>query len=167
MAYPPITVWAGNLFQRQLTRALTYIEDNSGGGGGGSATNLGYTAATRVLTSSTGTDVTLPLAGSDPGLMAAADKTKLDALPTLVKGVATVTVPNRAVEWRETVTATGVVPADVVTLSVAPHLDADENDAEMLDIMAASALAGTDQITVTLAFATPTSGAIKLNWMAA
>lgn len=46
----------------------------------GGATDLGYTAATRVLTSSTGTDVTLPLAGSDPGLMSAADKTKLDGI---------------------------------------------------------------------------------------
>jgi hypothetical protein len=34
MPYPPITVWAGTLFQRQINRALTYIEDNSGGGGG-------------------------------------------------------------------------------------------------------------------------------------
>lgn len=44
------------------------------------ATNLSYTAATRVLASSTGTDATLPLAGSDPGLMSAADKAKLDGL---------------------------------------------------------------------------------------
>lgn len=44
-------------------------------------TDLGYTASTRVLTSSTGADVTLPLATtSDPGLMAAADKTKLDGI---------------------------------------------------------------------------------------
>lgn len=35
-----------------------------GGGGGGGATDLGYTAATRLLTSSTGTDVTLPLVAS-------------------------------------------------------------------------------------------------------
>jgi hypothetical protein len=36
---------------------------------GGSGTNLGYTASTRVLTSDTGTDVTLPLVTtSDPGL---------------------------------------------------------------------------------------------------
>jgi hypothetical protein len=46
--------------------------------GSSGATDLGYTAATRELTSSTGTDVTLPLVGSDPGLMSAADKTKLD-----------------------------------------------------------------------------------------
>lgn len=43
-------------------------------------TNLSYTAATRVLASDTGTDATLPLVGSDPGLMSAADKTKLDGV---------------------------------------------------------------------------------------
>lgn len=43
--------------------------------------DLGYTSSTRVLTSSTGADVTLPLAsGADPGLMAAADKNKLDGI---------------------------------------------------------------------------------------
>jgi uncharacterized protein YjlB len=45
------------------------------------ATDLGYTAATRALTSSTGADVTLPLAdGSNPGLMASADFTKLGGI---------------------------------------------------------------------------------------
>jgi hypothetical protein len=43
---------------------------NSIGGGGGGGTDLGYTAATRVLTSSTGADVTLPLfTSSDAGLV--------------------------------------------------------------------------------------------------
>jgi len=45
---------------------------------GSGTTDLGYTASTRVLTSSTGTDVTLPLVGAEPGLMSAADKTSLD-----------------------------------------------------------------------------------------
>ena len=44
-------------------------------------TDLGYTQSTRVLTSSTGADVTLPVAtASLPGLMAAADKALTDAL---------------------------------------------------------------------------------------
>jgi len=43
-----------------------------GGGGGGGSTDLGYTASTRVLTSSTGADVTLPLFTSgDAGLVGA------------------------------------------------------------------------------------------------
>jgi hypothetical protein len=43
-------------------------------------TDLTYTAATRLLASSTGADVTLPVAGADPGLMSAADKGKLDGV---------------------------------------------------------------------------------------
>lgn len=44
-------------------------------------TDLSYTASTRRLASSTGADATLPVAsGTDPGLMAAADKTKLDGI---------------------------------------------------------------------------------------
>lgn len=44
-------------------------------------TDLSYTAATRVLASSTGADATLPLATtSDAGLLSSSDKTKLDGV---------------------------------------------------------------------------------------
>jgi len=48
------------------------------------STNLSYTASSRELASSTGTNVTLPevSAGSDSGLMTGADKTKLDGIET-------------------------------------------------------------------------------------
>ena len=47
------------------------------------ATNLGYTASTRVLTSSTGSNVTLPqVTTSADGLMIAADKSKLNGIET-------------------------------------------------------------------------------------
>lgn len=84
-----------------------------------------------------------------------------------LSGQATVTVPNNRIEWTETVTATGVTGASRIFLTVSPHDDADENDAELLDIAAMSAAPGTNQITVELAFTTPTAGPIKLNWMAA
>lgn len=46
-----------------------------------SGTNLGYEPATRLLSSSTGDDVTLPLATiSVPGLQSGADKAKLDSI---------------------------------------------------------------------------------------
>ena len=66
-------------------RMIKWLEDvtvavNAGTGGGGAGTDLGYTAATRLLTSSTGADVTLPLVGADAGLMTAADKAKLDGI---------------------------------------------------------------------------------------
>ena len=46
------------------------------------ATDLSYTPASRVISSSTGTDATLPLvaAAGNPGLMTGADKTKLDGI---------------------------------------------------------------------------------------
>ena len=167
MARPPITAKGEGLFRKQLEAALDYVESLGGGGGGGGATDLGYTPATRVLTSSTGADVTLPLAGSDPGRMAAADKTKLDALPAILRGLATVTVPNNSLEHTQTVTATGITGSSRIFLSIAPHDDADENDAEMLDVAAMSAAPGSGQITVEMAFAVPVAGPIKINWMAA
>jgi hypothetical protein len=46
------------------------------------ATNIGYTASTRILTSSTGTGFTFPevVAAGNSGLMTGSDKTKLDGL---------------------------------------------------------------------------------------
>lgn len=58
-------------------------------GGGGAATNLGYVTASRLLTSSTGTDVTLPLATTaDAGLMAASDKAKVDSAASIALSAA-------------------------------------------------------------------------------
>jgi hypothetical protein len=55
------------------------------GNDGRLTTNLGYTNATRVLTSSTGSNITLPEATSTvPGLMSAADKTLLGVISPLV-----------------------------------------------------------------------------------
>ena len=50
----------------------------SGGGGGGSDTDLSWTSSTRTMSSSTGTNAVISLVGSDPGLMSASDKSKLD-----------------------------------------------------------------------------------------
>lgn len=76
----------------------------------GGSTDLGYTAATRLLTSSTGADVTLPLATtSDAGLMAAADKTKLD-------GVAAGATANATdAQLRDRSTHTGTQAASTIT----------------------------------------------------
>ena len=85
----PITQ-KGDLPSRDLVEVIQrlVLAVAAGGGGGGGATDLGYTAATRLLTSSTGTDVTLPLATTLlAGLMSAADKTAVTSLP--VGGTAT------------------------------------------------------------------------------
>ena len=54
------------------------------------ATDLGYTSGTRVISSSTGNDATLPLAvaGGDAGLLTGADKTQLDNLTSNLAGKA-------------------------------------------------------------------------------
>ncbi len=166
MARPPITGKSERLFREQLNAALDYVEGLGGGGGGGPSA---WGSITGTLSSQT--DLQTALNGKANASHTHAQSeitgltTALAGIPA--KGTATVTVANKALSHSETVTATGVVPADVVIVAIAPHLDSDENDAEMLDLMAMSAVAGTDQNTVTMAFAVPVAGAIKINWMAA
>lgn len=60
----------------------------------------------------------------------------------------------------------GITSANKIVCSLAPHLDSDENDAEMLAVSGLSALAGSAVATVKMAFSELTSGPIKLNLMA-
>lgn len=76
------------------------------------ATDLSYTAASRLLASSTGADVTLPLVGTDAGLMAAADKTKLDGIAT---GANNYSHPNHTGDVTSTGDGATVIAADAVT----------------------------------------------------
>jgi hypothetical protein len=72
---------AGNVVQLDGTGKLPAVDGSALTGLPPGITDLGYTASTRLLTSSTGTDVTLPLATTtDAGLMASADKSKLDGI---------------------------------------------------------------------------------------
>lgn len=81
-------------------------------------------------------------------------------------GLATVTVPDNSYEWEELVTATGVTGTSRILLGLAPAADDDENDPAFLAISSMSAAPGTGQMTISMAFAEPTCGAIKLNWSA-
>lgn len=85
-----------------------------------------------------------------------------------VKGTATVAVPaGRGTTFhRETVAAPGVVPANLILLALAPHPDTAENHEEMLDVCSLSAVAGTNQITISIGFLSPTSGPVLVNWSA-
>ena len=67
----------------ELTNDAGYV-DASGAASAAPATNLGYTASSRTVTSSTGTDavITEVVAGGNSGLMTGADKTKLDGIAT-------------------------------------------------------------------------------------
>jgi len=67
----------------ELTNDAGYV-DASGAASAAPAANLGYTASSRTVTSSTGTDavITEVVAGGNSGLMTGADKTKLDGIAT-------------------------------------------------------------------------------------
>jgi len=102
MPRPQIRIWNGQLFRKQANALFDWFEEAIAGGGGGGATNLGYDAPTRTITSSTGDDTILPLAGAEAGLMSAADKTKLDAQAS-----------NAAL--RDRTTHTGVQPSTTIS----------------------------------------------------
>jgi hypothetical protein len=140
------------------------------------ATNLSYDLPSRTVTSSTGTDATIPLmspfaAGlvpTSPGgttLFLRADG-EWGAAGGGAGGTATVTVPQSRFEHEQVITATGVTPSSRVTISLGTMLDSAENAADMLDIASMGAVPGTNQITVQMAFRTRTSGPIPLNWSA-
>jgi hypothetical protein len=77
-----------------------------------------------------------------------------------------VTVPASSYTHSETLAALGLTPASVVLPSLAAHADTDENSEELLDLVTLTAKAGTGTVTVSLAFATPTTGPIRVNYIA-
>lgn len=80
----------------------------------------------------------------------------------------TLTVPSNKggrFEHEQTVADAAVSPSTIISPSLAAHNDSDENSAEMLSLVALSALAGSGQITFTLAFQRKESGPIKLNYV--
>ena len=80
--------------------------------------------------------------------------------------VATVPGPAGRFEHDETLAAVGVTAGMKVLLSLAPHADTDENNEHALDLMGMAGEAGTDTLTVRLAFGSLTSGPIRINYMA-
>ena len=79
-------------------------------------------------------------------------------------GMGVLAVADNALEAATVISAPGIAPTSVITVSLAPALDADENSPELLDLVTLWAEAGTDQITLNATFAEPTSGAVKINW---
>ena len=81
-------------------------------------------------------------------------------------GTGVLNVADNALEASTVVSAPGVAPTSVITVALAPSLDADENSPELLDLVTLWAEAGTDQITLNATFSDPTSGSVKINWSA-
>lgn len=107
--------------------------------------------------------------GAVEDLSAATARTLLnvaDGATRTIKGTATVTVANNQQEDTEIVTAVGVTPSSVIQVWLAPTTSDDENEPEMLDLVAIGAVPLTGQIEITLSFSAPTAGPVKLNWSA-
>jgi len=83
-----------------------------------------------------------------------------------LNGTSTITVANNRYEWIESVAALGVSPSDTIIPTLAPSLDADENDPELLTITSLAARAETDAIRFTITSPEPMAGPIKINWSA-
>jgi hypothetical protein len=87
---------------------------------------------------------------------------------SFISGALLATVPGPAgrFEHEETLAAVGVTASMKVLLTLAPHSDADENNEQALDMRGLAGEAGTDTVTVRLAFGSLTSGPIRINYMA-
>jgi hypothetical protein len=85
---------------------------------------------------------------------------------TVVSGMVTVTVPAGSTSHVETLALVGMTALLRPVASIAAHLDTDENDPELLNVVALAVTPGADVVTVELAFGEPTSGPIKINILA-
>jgi hypothetical protein len=156
MSRPLITAKAEKLRRLQLNTVLDWLEANGGGGGGSSA----WGGITGTLSAQTDLQTALN-AKAD----ATATSTALSGKQaTILAGTATVTVANNAIEVSQTVAAVGVTGSSRVFASLGAMADSAENDAEMLDVLSLAAVPGADVITFDMAFASPQSGAIPINW---
>ena len=80
--------------------------------------------------------------------------------------VPTIPGPAGRFEHEEVLAAVGVTAGMQVMLALAPHADTDENNCQAINLRGMAGEAGTDTITVRLSFGSPTSGPIRINYMA-
>lgn len=166
MARPPIIARPqSNLFKPQLDAALDYIEANAGGGGSPAWVDITGKPATFPPDAHTHPLSALTQSGATSGQVAQWNGSSWVPANQAASGQVTVTVPNNAMEWEEAVAAS-VNPGQRITVSLAGVNDDEENDPELLDVASVAALAGSGALTVTIAFATPAAGPVKLNWIA-
>lgn len=134
---PAATQSLAGLFTADDKTKLDGIPEGGGGGGGGGAANLAVenrNTNTLDITSSTGTDATIPAATTSlSGLLTGTDKTKLDGITG--SGTTDLAVENRDADSLDITSSTGsdaVVP--VATTSLAGLLSA--TDKTKLDAVA-------------------------------
>ena len=97
-----VNTYDGKLYTKKNDGSDSVVEI-----GGGGSTDLSYTASTRELASSTGTNVTLPevVASGDSGLITGADKLKIDNAIT-TGGDLSISNPEPTLDLSETDTTT-------------------------------------------------------------
>ena len=81
-------------------------------------------------------------------------------------GIGTITAQPGDKAAFGTIAATGVTSNKLVLAWLASTGPADENEPEWLSVNSISAAAGSDTVTVSITFAEPVSGEIKINWSA-
>ncbi|MCX8509422.1 MAG: hypothetical protein ORN49_11185, partial [Rhodobacteraceae bacterium] len=79
-------------------------------------------------------------------------------------GTGVLVVADNALEASTVIAAPGVLPTSLITVSLAPSIDSDENSPELLDLVPLWGEPGADQITLNATFSGPTSGPVKINW---
>jgi hypothetical protein len=93
---------------------------------------------------------------------------KQDSADSIQIKSATVTVPRTnggRYEHSETMADADVTGSSVLSAYLAPHLNSDENSADMLSLQALTATAGDGTVTFNLAFNRKEAGPIKLNYL--
>lgn len=76
----------------------------------------------------------------------------------------TINVANRSIECRQVITDVSVFPTSVIVIALAPALDTDENDPELIDLGSLAAIPGSGSFEVVATFLSPHSGPIKLQY---
>jgi len=161
---PANTIRGNNLGVPAFNKALTpaevaaMVQPFISGGGGGSLAWADITGKPSVFAPDTHSHSIADVTGL---------QTALDNSASVISGTATVTIVSTSglLEHSQVVALSGVTSSSRVQLSLAPHLDDDENSHEMLDVVSLTAIPSTDQFEVYAAFSQPTSGPVKLNYM--
>lgn len=76
----------------------------------------------------------------------------------------TVTLTTARFEHRQTITDAGVTSTSIIQLKLAPALDSDENDPEMLDLVTLVGIPATGSFDALMSFSDPQQGPIKLQY---
>jgi len=143
---------------------------NAGGSGGAVDSVNGQTGAVVLDKSDIGLGAVNNTSDMDKPVSTAtatALSGKQDAGTLTIKS-ATITVPSTqggTLQHTQAISDAAVTNSSKIMVMLGAAGDADENEAEKLDVMALSAVPGSGTFTVTANFATRTAGAIKLNYI--